>query len=95
VGELPASGELPAGTPALLAVRPEKVRFAEGAGLLRGEVTDVSFYGGVSHIAVTVTGHDRPILVAAQGATRVQPAATVSLTWDAPDAILVPQAVAP
>ncbi|HEY9522386.1 MAG TPA: ABC transporter ATP-binding protein, partial [Thermopolyspora sp.] len=96
LGELPASrgktGEEagpPDGAAALLTVRPEKVRFTEGAGLLRGEVTDVSFYGGVSHIAVTVAGHERTVLVATQGATGVRPGAAVGLTWEPADAFLV------
>ncbi len=91
LGELPAANPLPDRAEALLAVRPENVRFAEEQGLLGGEVADVSFYGGVSHIAVRVAGRPEPVLVAAQGATRVRPGATVSLTWQAADAVLVPR----
>jgi hypothetical protein len=38
---------------------------------------------------VRVAGHAAPVLVAEQGATRVRPGATVSLTWEAADAVLV------
>jgi spermidine/putrescine transport system ATP-binding protein/putrescine transport system ATP-binding protein len=88
LGTLPAQEGFAAGSPALLGVRPESVRLAE-TGILSGVVADVSFYGGVSHIAVRVAGHDRPILVAAQGPTRVEPGAQVGLTWSAADAVLI------
>jgi ABC-type Fe3+/spermidine/putrescine transport system ATPase subunit len=92
LGALPAAaGEaLPAGTDALLAVRPERVRLgAPGTGLLTGTVVDVSFYGGVSHISVQVPGRPEPVLVAAPGASRVEPAAQVGLSWAGEDAVLV------
>ncbi|WP_214413456.1 ABC transporter ATP-binding protein [Sphaerisporangium fuscum] len=88
LGTLPAEGELAEGGRALLGVRPESVRLG-GDGILRGTVADVSFYGGVSHIAVRVDGHDRPILVAAQGPSRVETGAEVGLDWAAADAVLI------
>ncbi|WP_405145389.1 ABC transporter ATP-binding protein [Sphaerisporangium sp. NBC_01403] len=88
LGTLPAEGGLPAGAPALAGVRPESISLSE-SGILRGVVADVSFYGGVSHIAVRVPGHDRPILVAAQGPTRVRAGAEVGLGWSAADAVLI------
>ncbi|MFF4993122.1 ABC transporter ATP-binding protein [Streptosporangium saharense] len=63
----------------------------EGAGALRGRVADVSFYGGVSHVSVLVPGRDGVVLVATQGATRVQVGSSVTLTWAAEDGVLIPQ----
>ncbi|MER7127531.1 ABC transporter ATP-binding protein [Streptosporangium saharense] len=63
----------------------------EGAEALRGRVADVSFYGGVSHVSVLVPGHDGVVLVATQGATRVQVGSSVTLTWAAEDGVLIPQ----
>ncbi|RCG31058.1 ABC transporter ATP-binding protein [Sphaerisporangium album] len=88
LGTLPAQGGLAAGTPALLGVRPESIRLGAG-GVLSGVVADVSFYGGVSHIAVRVPGHERPVLVATQGPTRVTAGAEVGLGWSASDAVLI------
>ncbi|GAA1520954.1 ABC transporter ATP-binding protein [Sphaerisporangium rubeum] len=88
LGTLPATGGFAAGAPALLGVRPESVRLTSG-GVLRGVVADVSFFGGVSHIAVRVPGHDRPVLVAAQGPAKVQAGAEVGLDWRAADAVLI------
>ncbi|MFC4535858.1 ABC transporter ATP-binding protein [Sphaerisporangium dianthi] len=88
LGTLPAQGGFAAGAPALLGVRPESVRLGE-TGILDGLVADVSFYGGVSHIAVRVPGHDRPILVAAPGPTRVRAGAEVRVGWSAADAVLI------
>ncbi|MGW0059695.1 TOBE domain-containing protein, partial [Streptosporangium sandarakinum] len=63
----------------------------EDGGVLRGKVADVSFYGGVSHISVVVPGRPAPVLVAAQGATRVRTGSAVALHWAADDGVLVPQ----
>ncbi|MGW5686042.1 ATP-binding cassette domain-containing protein [Nonomuraea sp. NPDC003754] len=86
-----AEGGESKGRKALLAVRPEKVRLSDemsGEGL-PGTVVDVSFYGGISHIAVTVEGRDKPVLVAQQGAAKVEAGAQVRLDWDAHDAVLI------
>ncbi|MFI6299471.1 ABC transporter ATP-binding protein [Nonomuraea sp. NPDC050790] len=86
--------EVPEGAAALLAVRPEKVGLCEtaGEGGLTGTVLDVSFYGGVSHISVEVPGQAKPVLVAVQGASAVQPGAEVALQWGERDAVLLPVA---
>ncbi|GII61731.1 polyamine-transporting ATPase [Sphaerisporangium krabiense] len=91
LGTLPAESGLAAGTPALLGVRPESVRLGEAGEprVLSGVVADVSFYGGVSHIAVRVEGHDRPVLAATQGPTRIAAGAEVGLGWAAADAVLI------
>ncbi|MDP4504608.1 ABC transporter ATP-binding protein [Nonomuraea turcica] len=83
--------ELTAGSPALLAVRPEKVELADESAVrgLAGSVLDVSFYGGVSHISVDVPGHPKPVLVAVQGASSVQTGAKVKVRWNAQDAVIV------
>ncbi|MFD8557703.1 ATP-binding cassette domain-containing protein [Streptosporangium canum] len=62
-----------------------------GEGVLRGEVADVSFYGGISHISVLVAGLPVPVLVATQGATQVQAGSSVALTWAPEDGVLIPQ----
>ncbi|MGW3362930.1 ATP-binding cassette domain-containing protein [Streptosporangium canum] len=62
-----------------------------GEGVLRGEVADVSFYGGISHISVLVAGRPVPVLVATQGATQVQAGSSVALTWAPEDGVLIPQ----
>ncbi|WP_435889174.1 ATP-binding cassette domain-containing protein [Streptosporangium canum] len=62
-----------------------------GEGVLRGEVADVSFYGGISHISVLVAGRPAPVLVATQGATQVQTGSSVALTWAPEDGVLIPQ----
>ncbi|GAA2860037.1 hypothetical protein GCM10010517_18630 [Streptosporangium fragile] len=138
LGVLPGTSDLPDGTPALLAVRPERVKLTEVseevvpaeavevaevseeivpadgvevaevseevvpaakagkgkgavAGVLRGEVVDVSFYGGISHVSVRVDGHHTPVLVATQGATRVEAGSPVALNWAETDGVLIPQ----
>ncbi|NUR83430.1 MAG: ABC transporter ATP-binding protein [Nonomuraea sp.] len=91
-GELPGTPAegLADGAQALLGVRPEKVRLGEEG--LEGSVLDVSFYGGVSHISVEVPGRGKPVLVAVQGASTVQPGAAVRLSWEAKDAVIIPAA---
>ncbi|MEV0582399.1 ABC transporter ATP-binding protein [Nonomuraea sp. NPDC050310] len=71
--------------PELLAVRPEKIRL--DGGKLEGSVADVSFYGGTSHISVTVAGRAKPVLVAVQGASTVRQGEAVALGWDPGDAV--------
>ncbi|WP_370027349.1 ABC transporter ATP-binding protein [Planotetraspora sp. GP83] len=93
LGVLPApatglAGDFQVGARALLAVRPERVRL--GAGELRGTVVDVSFYGGTSHVALSVPGHEGHVLVATQGPARVETGTEVQLGWDAADASLIP-----
>ncbi|MEU4829246.1 ABC transporter ATP-binding protein [Streptosporangium sp. NPDC023615] len=90
LGVLPGVSTMPDGTPALLAVRPERLRLG-AEGVLRGEVVDVSFYGGVSHVSVLVAGRPAPVLVAVQGATRVRAGSPVALGWADADGVLVPQ----
>ncbi len=94
--EVPGVGELPArhpgvdpGTRAWLAVRPEHVRVvADEQAVLRGQVIDTQFYGGVSTLAVGVPGYEHPVVVTQQGATRIERGTAVGLTWD-PDRAVV------
>jgi spermidine/putrescine transport system ATP-binding protein/putrescine transport system ATP-binding protein len=83
---------LETGAKALLGIRPEKVRLGEAAdaGGLKGSVLDVSFYGGVSHISVSVPGRPKPVLVAVQGASVVKSGAEVTLGWRTDDAVIIP-----
>ncbi|GGP04602.1 ABC transporter ATP-binding protein [Nonomuraea glycinis] len=81
------------GSKALLGVRPERVRLGAAAatgGGLKGSVLDVSFYGGISHISVSVPGRLKPVLVAVQGASEVKPGAEVTLDWRTDDAVIIP-----
>ncbi|MEV4375940.1 ABC transporter ATP-binding protein [Streptosporangium sp. NPDC049644] len=92
LGILPGNSGLPDGTSALLAVRPERIRLDDqGKGVLSGEVVDVSFYGGISHVSVQVGGRRQPVLVATQGATQVQTGSRVALGWAEGDGVLIPQ----
>ncbi|MBM2615533.1 ABC transporter ATP-binding protein [Actinoplanes sp. LDG1-06] len=87
-GQLPArAGAVAEGSKAFLAVRPEQVTLNGGA--LSGRVLDVSFYGGLSRVAVSVDQRDTPVLVHQHGAPRVAPGDTVGLGWAAEDAVLV------
>ncbi|XVQ88221.1 ABC transporter ATP-binding protein [Microbispora siamensis] len=93
LGLLPAPAGPVEGETAMLAVRPERIRLGpvtEDQGVLRGRVVDVSFYGGVSHVALSLAGHDRNLLAATQGRARVETGAEVVVSWDADDAALVP-----
>jgi len=90
LGVLPGVSDLPDGTPALLAVRPERLRLGS-EGVLRGEVVDVSFFGGVSHVSVQVDGRSTPVLVATPGATQVRAGSPVALSWTDGDGVLIPQ----
>ncbi|GIH66641.1 ABC transporter ATP-binding protein [Microbispora siamensis] len=96
LGLLPAPAGPVEGETAMLAVRPERIRLGpvtEDQGALRGRVVDVSFYGGVSHVALSLAGHDRNLLAATQGRARVETGAEVAVSWDAEDAALVPTGV--
>ncbi|MEV0630212.1 ABC transporter ATP-binding protein [Nonomuraea wenchangensis] len=83
--------ELAADTPALLAVRPERIELADENAVrgMAGTVVDVSFYGGVSHVSVDVPGHPKPVLAAVQGAGTVKPGAEVKVRWNAEDAVIM------
>jgi spermidine/putrescine transport system ATP-binding protein/putrescine transport system ATP-binding protein len=61
---------------------------ADGA-VLHGEVLDTQFYGGVSTLAVGVSGYDHPVMVTQQGATRVERGTQVGLTWDPARAVVL------
>ncbi|MBE3010243.1 ABC transporter ATP-binding protein [Microbispora sp. NEAU-D428] len=93
LGLLPAPAGLAEGGTAMLAVRPERIHLGPvtaDQGALRGRVVDISFYGGVSHVALSLAGHDRNLLAATQGRARVETGAEVVVSWDADDAALVP-----
>jgi spermidine/putrescine transport system ATP-binding protein/putrescine transport system ATP-binding protein len=95
--EVPGVGLLPAwphqvatGEAAYLAIRPEHVRIVPPEeGVLRGEVIDTQFYGGVSTVAVGVRGYEHPVRVTQQGATRVERLTEVGLGWDPERAVVL------
>jgi ABC-type Fe3+/spermidine/putrescine transport system ATPase subunit len=76
-----------------LVVRPEHVRIAP-SGVLSGTVVETQFTGGLSTIAVApenlTTASGQPVLVRQPGPTGVERGATVTLTWAADAAVLVP-----
>jgi spermidine/putrescine transport system ATP-binding protein/putrescine transport system ATP-binding protein len=83
LGMLPAAHQLPTGTEAWLAIRPEEMRVvAAGEGALRGTVIDTQFQGGNSTLAVEVAGCDGPVMVSQHGATRIERDTAVELAWD-------------
>lgn len=75
---------------AVLVVRPEDTRLVdEAAASVSGTVVDTQFYGGVSTVAVTVPGHDAPVLHTRPGAPEVERGAVVHLAWDAAKAVVL------
>ena len=82
LGALPTAGATGPAGPAHLVVRPEHVRVLPGSdGALRGEVVDVRFKGGTSHVIVAVSGLVRPFLASVSGETTVHRGQPVSLDW--------------
>jgi spermidine/putrescine transport system ATP-binding protein/putrescine transport system ATP-binding protein len=91
VGELRGtpSGVEP-GSEAYLAVRPEHVKMVPGdEAVLRGQVADIQFYGGVSTLAVDVHGYEHPVMVTQQGVADVARGTEVGLTWDPGRAVIL------
>ena len=85
VGMLPAGGATAPTGEGYLVVRPEDIRMTPGdaePAPLHGEVADVQFKGGSSHVAVDVSGHGQPFLVSVAGVSTVTPGQVVSLRWD-------------
>ncbi len=76
-----------------LVVRPEQVRITP-AGEVSGTVLETQFAGGMSTIVVApdevATASGQPVLVRQPGPTGVERGASVSMTWDAETAVLVP-----
>ena len=91
IGELPATRQaVEPGAEAYLAVRPEDVQVvAPEEAVLGGEVIDTQFFGGVSTLAVDVSGYDHPVMVTQQGATRLERGTIVGLTWDPERAVVL------
>ncbi|OUD01796.1 ABC transporter ATP-binding protein [Streptomyces swartbergensis] len=65
-------GGLRAGT---VLLRPEQLRLTDedSVGVVRGTVTDVSYYGHDAMVTVAVDGHDTPIGIRVAGPIRVRP----------------------
>ncbi|WP_433228039.1 ABC transporter ATP-binding protein [Actinomadura formosensis] len=89
-GPLPCEppGDLPAGSPVVLSVRPENVRF-DDEGPLAGTVMDTSFFGGVSRVAVEVGGLTRPVELTVPGTAPADPGKPVRLSWNPDRAVLI------
>ena len=71
-----------------VSVRPERVVIvpgyegAESPNRLHGTVADVQFYGGVSHVNVSVPGRARPIVATVVGSTELTRDDEVAVTWE-------------
>jgi spermidine/putrescine transport system ATP-binding protein/putrescine transport system ATP-binding protein len=91
LGALPGHAPWPlAGASAVLVVRPEDATLTSPAdGRIAGTVIDIQFFGGTSTIAIEVPGHDRPVLVTTQGASRVSHGEQVGVTWDGQRAVVL------
>ncbi|MFZ1725521.1 MAG: ABC transporter ATP-binding protein [Albidovulum sp.] len=89
-----ANGDIPAGKPVHVAVRPEKIALAAGAGPNRiaGRIASVSYLGDRSHYLVTVQGLDAPVVIYSSGpaatAAEVEVGAEVTLSWSAENALI-------
>jgi spermidine/putrescine ABC transporter ATP-binding subunit len=84
LGGAPVTGD------AVLVVRPEDTLLVdEASASVSGTVVDTQFYGGVSTVAVTVPGHDEPVLHTRPGAPEVERGAVVHLAWDAAKAVVL------
>ena len=75
---------------ATLIVRPEDMRMVDATvALLSGTVLDTRFFGGTSTIAVSVEGHDAPVIATCQGTANVERGAPIHLTWSGDKAIIL------
>ena len=65
-----ATDEFESGALVTVSVRPEQLSLVpEAEASLTGEVVDVNFFGGVSHVGLCVPGRQQPIVVALAGST--------------------------
>jgi len=91
IGWMPAGPtHLATGAAAYLGIRPEHIEVVDEGAMLGGEVIDTQFYGGLSSLAVAVTGRAEPVIVTQQGVTRVSRGTAVGLAWDPPRAVVLP-----
>ena len=90
-GRLRATGSLPAGAKAFVAVRPERIAVAPAAGKdnqIELPLRDVVFQGSKVQLHFEVAEGDRVIVEAAQlPDLRLEPGARLRLTFAAADAI--------
>ena len=87
---LPAD-EFGENAPVTVSVRPEQLTIvAEHDGELTGEIVDVNFFGGVSHVAVMVGGRDEPIVIARPGSTAHRAGERVGVHVPVADVIVLP-----
>ncbi len=95
LGVLPADAAgVPAGAGAWLAVRPESLRLAPDAGLLRATVAETQFGGGTSTLALTIAGLGSPLLAAVSGPPPFTRGDAVGVGWDPGAAHLLPEPAA-
>ena len=89
-GHCDAGRAITAGVPAAIVIRPEDIAVTGEGGALTGTVLETEFLGGSSRIAVTVAGHETPVLLTCQGTTDVRRGTVVHLTWPAQKAVILP-----
>jgi ABC-type Fe3+/spermidine/putrescine transport system ATPase subunit len=84
---LPADGTGRAG-PATIAVRPERMRFAEaGEAVLMGSIESANYFGG--HVLYRVAADGAKLLVRQTGGALMAVGAAVGVAWNAADAVVL------
>jgi spermidine/putrescine ABC transporter ATP-binding subunit len=74
-----------------VSVRPEQLTLVpEDDGELRGEIVDVNFFGGVSHVSVRIGGRAEPVVVARPGSTTHRAGERVGVHVPVADVIVLP-----
>lgn len=77
--------------PVTVSVRPEQLTIVDAhEGQLAGEIVDVNFFGGVSHVAVRIDGRDDPIVVARPGSTSHRAGERVGVHVPVADVVVLP-----
>ncbi|MFN3641595.1 MAG: ABC transporter ATP-binding protein [Gemmobacter sp.] len=89
-----ALAALPAGTAAVAAVRPERLRIGAGENRLSGHVRALAYHGGGLQVQIASPLAPAPVILAlsarAAEAAALAPGDTVTLGWDARDTRLFP-----
>jgi spermidine/putrescine ABC transporter ATP-binding subunit len=73
-----------------VSVRPEQLSIVDVTrGELHGEIVDVHFFGGVSHVAVRIADRPEPLLVALSGSTSHRPGERVGVHVPVHDVVVL------
>jgi iron(III) transport system ATP-binding protein len=76
--------------PAVVCIRPEHVRLAEGPTGVAARVVRTEFLGEIDHLELAVARLDAPVTVRAFGRTRLAPGDTVNLDVDRQHVLVLP-----